>query len=120
MTVPPLPYGDMPVPEPPARRMLADGRPWPGGRPRGMRSKVSLTLKQAILLAAGAVGDHMADAAAEKGEDREGGLEGYLRMVAATDVKSFCSLLGRVLPMEVTGAGGGSITVEIVKLAASE
>mgnify|MGYP001795769255 CR=1 FL=1 len=62
------------------------------GRPKGAQNKTTTTLKQAILVAA-----------AKHGHDGKGkeGLEGYLTMVAEKDVKSFCSLLGKVLPMTV-------------------
>jgi len=125
MTVPPLPYGPEPAASAPPGgsddggkkppRYTADGRLLPpaagAGRRKGSVNKVTLALKEAILLAAEEVGDDMADAAAEKGEDRPGGLMGYLKMVAATDVKSFCALLGKVLPMQITGAGGGALEV---------
>jgi hypothetical protein len=32
-------------------------------------------------------------------------------MVALTDPKTFCTLLGRVLPNEVSGPGGGPIQI---------
>lgn len=62
------------------------------GRPKGAQNKTTTTLKQAILAAA-----------AKHGHDGDGeeGLEGYLTMVAEKDVKSFCALLGKVLPMTV-------------------
>lgn len=115
-TLPPLPYA--PPPAPPASAEPKGGRPGHGrgfgsgaGRPPGSRNKTSIALKEAILLAAETVGDSMADAAEEKGEQRQGGLAGYLEMVAATDVKSFCALLGRVLPMTLTGEKGA---IEVV------
>lgn len=64
------------------------------GRKKGTPNKTTATLKEAIL-----------KAAEEVGEDNEGqgGLTGYLRKVAKEDVKAFSSLLGKVLPMQVTG-----------------
>lgn len=113
MSLPPLPYADAPKPEP---RRAANGNILPpragAGRPKGASSKVAKTLKEAILWAAAEAGDQMAVATLEKtGVEIEGGLGGYLVMVATTDVKSFCALLGRVLPMELTGAGGGALEV---------
>jgi hypothetical protein len=67
------------------------------GRPAGAQNKTTTALKEAIL-----------SAAAEHGEDDMGsdGLKGYLRKVAREDVKAFTSLLGRVLPHDMTNNGG--------------
>ena len=66
-----------------------------GGGRRGP-NKTTTALKEAILLAA-----------AEHGEDDEGtdGLKGYLRKIAREDVKAMSGLLGRVLPLQINGAG---------------
>lgn len=108
--LPPLPYA-LPEPDEPAAettRGFGSGK----GRVKGIPNKVTLALKEAILLAAEEAGD--AIAAGEPG--RTGGLAGYLQMVAAVDVKAFCGLLGRVLPMTIKGEGDdGRIVVEIVK-----
>lgn len=74
------------------------------GRPKGSPNKVTTTLKEAILLAAGKAGLD------GKGKD---GLTGYLLGLALNDTKSFATLLGRVLPLEVTGEGGGAFTVVV-------
>ena len=72
----------------------------PNGRPVGSKNKTSIALKEAILLAA-----------EQTGQDGQGkdGLAGYLKMVAVSDVKAFAGLLGKVLPMQVAGEGGGPI-----------
>lgn len=75
------------------------------GRPKGSPNKTTAALKEAILIAAEEVG------ADGQGKD---GLTGYLRHVATTDVKAFSGLLGKVLPMQVTGDGGGPITFNTV------
>ena len=83
----------------------AGNLPGPGpGRPKGMPNKTTATLKEAILLAAEAVG--------EDGKGKEG-LKGYLVRVAKTDVKAFAGLLGKVLPMQVTGEDGGGLQIVI-------
>ncbi|MEM6833297.1 MAG: hypothetical protein AAF562_06700 [Pseudomonadota bacterium] len=66
------------------------------GRPKGSLNKTTATLKEAIL-----------KAAEVHGFDGDGteGLEGYLRKVAGEDVKAFCTLLGKVLPLQVEGTG---------------
>lgn len=74
------------------------------------------TLQKAILLAAEYVGDDMANEAEAKGETRPDGIMGYLEMVARADLKAFCGLLGRVLPLSLKGEGeNGAITVQIVR-----
>lgn len=78
------------------------------GRPKGSPNKTTATLKEAIILAAEAVGQDGA------GKD---GLVGYLTHVAKTDVKAFTPLLGKVLPMQVTGEDGGAVIVEIHRFA---
>jgi hypothetical protein len=85
------------------------------GRPAGSPNKTTTALKEAILAAAEAVG---AD-----GEGSEG-LTGYLKKVAKEDVKAFSGLLGKVLPLQVNGAGENGehlftgIKVEFVRQAA--
>lgn len=64
------------------------------GRPKGSPNRTTAVLKEAILLAAEQVG--------EDGEG-EGGTVGYLKKVAREDVKAFSGLLGKVLPLQVTG-----------------
>lgn len=74
------------------------GRFGPGnpGKPVGAVSKTTKSLKEAILLAAESVG-----------KDGKGlrGLTGYLEMLAQNEPASFCSLLGKVLPLTIAGAG---------------
>lgn len=75
-----------------------------GGRQKGTPNKTTAALKDAIITAAELVGKDGV------GTD---GLVGYLQHVASTDVKAFSGLLGKVLPMQLTGEDGGAITVEI-------
>ena len=70
--------------------------------------KSTIILKEAILLAAEQAGED------GKGKD---GLTGYLRRVAAEDVKAFASLLGKVLPLQITGAGDGPVQIARIELA---
>lgn len=81
------------------------------GRPKGSQNKTTTALREAILLAAEQVGE---DA---KGKD---GLTGYLRRLAQNDARSFAVLLGKVLPLQVTGEGGGPIQVTRIELVAAD
>lgn len=76
------------------------------GREKGNPNKTTRVLKEAILLAAEAVG---------KDGKGKGGLQGYLERVAQKDVKAFATLLGRVLPLQLTGEGDGPLQVQIVR-----
>ena len=67
------------------------------GRPAGSLDKGNKQLREMIL---------------EALEAQEGGGVNYLTGLAKTDAKAFVSLLGRVLPTQVTGDGGGPIEHE--------
>lgn len=75
-----------------------------GGRAKGTPNKVTAQLKDAILAAAENVGS-----------DRQGkgGLTGYLEFLARDEPKTFGALLGRVLPLQLTGADDGPISYRI-------
>lgn len=81
------------------------------GRPKGSKNKTTALLKDAILQAADQAG----------GKD---GLIGYLQVQAKANPGPFMALLGKVLPTQVTGEGGGPIetrwTVEIVSAKPSD
>ena len=68
-----------------------------GGRVAGTPNKITADLKAAVLVSF----------------DRVGGAD-YLARQATENPGSYMSLLGRVLPMQVTGDGAG-ITINIVK-----
>lgn len=72
------------------------------GRPKGVPNKSTTLLKDAILQAAEQAG----------GKD---GLVGYLKSVALSKPESFTPLLGKVLPMQITGDGGGAIEIKITR-----
>ena len=69
-----------------------------GGRRKGTPNKVSALLKDAVLEAAEAAGD-------------KEGLVGYLTKQARDNPSAFLTLLGKVLPMQVTGEGGGPVQI---------
>ena len=77
------------------------------GRPKGSPNKTTALLKDAILKAAENAG----------GED---GMVGYFTAQAKQNPQAFMRLLGKVLPMQVTGEDGGDIrsvvSVELVAL----
>jgi hypothetical protein len=62
------------------------------GRPRGGINKNTRLLKEAIMLAAEIEG--------QDGEGK-GKLVGFLRRVAQEDLRAFCALLGRIIPLQV-------------------
>jgi hypothetical protein len=63
-----------------------------GGRPRGVQNRVTVALKQAIILGAEDVGED------GKGKD---GLQGYMRRLALQEPSVFGQLLRRIMPVEV-------------------
>lgn len=65
------------------------------GRPPGSQNKTTVRVREAIMNAFEMVGGQQ-----------------YLVMIALTDPKTFCTLLGRVLPAELTLPDGESITYE--------
>lgn len=65
-----------------------------GGRKAGTPNKMTAELKDMILTAL----------------DGAGGV-GYLQKVATSHPAAFLSLVGKVLPLQVTGADGGEIVV---------
>jgi hypothetical protein len=75
---------------------IGKGKPGPG-RPKGLPNKTTQLLKDAILKAATDAGD--------------GDMAAYLEKQARDNPGPFLSLLGKVLPMQVTGEGGGALAV---------
>lgn len=75
---------------------VGDGTPGPG-RPKGAPNKTTALLKDAILQAATKAGD--------------GDMVAYLEKQAKETPASFLTLLGKVLPMQLTGEDGGAIQV---------
>lgn len=76
---------------------VGDGTPGPG-RPKGVPNKNTTRLKEALLEAASKAG----------GED---GLVGYLTAQARDNPQSFLPLLGKVLPLQVSGDPENPITL---------
>lgn len=72
------------------------------GRPKGLPNKTTTLLKDALLRAAEAAG----------GKE---GMIGYLTAQATENPGPFMSLLGKVLPMQVTGAGEGPVQIEMIR-----
>lgn len=88
-----------------ASKLVPDsGKPKPPnagkGRPKGAVNKTTALLKDAILKAATDAGN--------------GDMAAYLEKQAKENPGPFLSLLGKVLPMQVTGEDGGAIVTEIV------
>ena len=74
-----------------------------GGREKGTPNKTTAILKDAILKAATEAG----------GPD---GMVGYLRLQATANPGPFLSLLGKVLPMQLTGEDGGPLDFKVTKI----
>lgn len=91
-----------PVKQTGGKPKVGDGTPGPG-RPKGVPNKTTSLLKDAILQAAEKAG----------GKD---GLVGYLTNQATQNPQSFLPLLGKVLPMQITGEDGGPIKVTRIEL----
>lgn len=75
---------------------MAKGRKT-GGRKKGTPNKLGLSLKDGILEA----------------YHRAGGVE-YLESIARLDPRTFCALLAKVLPTQLTGGDGAPIQIEVV------
>ena len=86
------------VPKPESLANLRKG----GGRPKGVPNKNTTLLKDALL-----------EAAAKAGGEQ--GLVGYLQLQATANPQSFLRLLGKVIPLQVTGADGDKIKIEITR-----
>lgn len=80
-----------------AGNAIGKGKAGPG-RPKGVPNKLTADVKAMILEAL----------------DRKGGVD-YLVAQAEENPTAFMTLLGKVLPLQVTGEGGGSLVVEIRK-----
>lgn len=78
---------------------IGKGAPGPG-RPKGMPNKTTALLKDAILKAATDAGN--------------GDMAAYLERQAIENPAPFLSLLGKVLPMQVTGPDGGALQVSVI------
>jgi hypothetical protein len=76
---------------------IGEGKRGPG-RPRGSPNKTTALLKDAILKAAENAGD-------------QAGMIGYLQTQAKLNPGPFMALLGKVLPMQVTGEDGGPVQI---------
>lgn len=75
---------------------IGEGKPGPG-RPKGVPNKTTTLLKDAILQAATDAGG--------------GDIVEYLKKQAVDHPGPFLALVGKVLPMQVTGEGGGALVV---------
>lgn len=74
-----------------------------GGRQKGTPNKMSRTLKEAILEAAELAGG-------------QGGVTGYLTAQASANPTAFLSLLGKVLPMQVTGDKDNPLAIAVSRI----
>lgn len=82
-----------------------------GGRLKGTPNKTTALLKDAILRAAELAGDGYADL---EPESHARGLAKYLQVQSVENPGPFMTLLGKVLPMQVTGEDGGAVLFQTV------
>jgi hypothetical protein len=68
------------------------------GRPKGLQNKTTILLKDALLQAATEAGG-------------KAGLVGYLKTQAIKNPGFFMQQLGKILPLQVTGADGGPVMI---------
>jgi hypothetical protein len=96
------------------KQRVGNSPPRSPGRPKGSPNKTTALLKEAIL-----------NAAEETGADGTGkeGLTGYCKFLATSEPKAFAQLLGKVLPTQIAGEGGGPVEtitrIELVALSAN-
>ena len=76
---------------------MAKSRTSGQGRPKGTPNRINRDLREMIL---GALSD--------------AGGAAYLARQAETSPAAFLALLGRILPLQMTGEGGGAATIQIV------
>jgi hypothetical protein len=69
-----------------------------GGRQKGTPNKATAAIKDSVLQAL----------------DEVGGVD-YLKRVANENQAAFCTLLGKILPTQLTGPNDGAIQVEAIK-----
>jgi hypothetical protein len=80
------------------------GRREGAGRPKGSPNKTTALLKEAILAAAELHGND------GQGKD---GLVGYCQHLASAEPRAFASLLGRVMPLQLTGENGSPVKQDV-------
>lgn len=83
----------------------------PPGRPKGAPNKVTRIIKEAVILAAELVGQD------GRGKD---GMVGYLRRIAHRNPDLFIPLMGKCLPLQITGKEGGPLQMEVVSRSPEE
>lgn len=76
------------------------------GRAKGTPNKTTALLKDAILQAAERAGNTLS-------KDSKGGLVAYLETRAIDEPKAFLALLGKVLPLQISGEGGGPARIVV-------
>ena len=87
-----------------ANKQRGNKPPRSPGRPKGSPNKTTALLKDAILKAAESAGGSQ-------------GMVGYLQVQAMENPGPFMALLGKVLPMQVTGSNDGPLQVVIQRYA---
>lgn len=79
-------------------------KPGEGGRPKGVPNRVSKTIREAVL------------EAVQPGMCHPEGLKGWLverALGGIEDRKIFAGVVSRVIPIEITGEGGGPVKIDL-------
>lgn len=75
------------------------------GRPKGSPNKVGVLVKEAVIKALQTV-----EVTTEGGRKAKGAVP-YLRWLARTEPKAFATLVGKVMPTQITGEDGKAISI---------
>jgi hypothetical protein len=90
------------------KEIFAKGGPGGPGRPKGVPNKVNKTIREAVLESIQPGACHPEGFAGWLIERARGGIE---------DRKLYGSIVSRVIPIEITGEGGGAVKVDLGWLA---
>ncbi|MBZ9654033.1 hypothetical protein [Phyllobacterium lublinensis] len=87
---------------------IGEGKPGPG-RPKGLPNQSTRVLKDAILIAGELTGKRLDPQA-------DDGLTSYLAHLAENHPTAYATLLGKVLPLQVSAEVGGPLPVQFLTI----
>lgn len=83
------------------------------GREKGVPNKMTTVIRDAIREALAAEGDRLA-AADSSGETKPGAL-GYMQWLSRVEPRAFATLVGKLLPTQLTGDDGDAIKFQAIE-----